>query len=80
MAICEIILFGDYSQGFWLPHHGNKQTGETYYYSPLGVNTFGMTSYVTEILNAHVYHEGEGKPILEIQHDMTTNTYFCYTH
>ena len=41
--------------------HGNDQPGETYYYSLLGINVFGMYEYETEILNDYVYDEGEGK-------------------
>ena len=42
-----------------MPHHGNEQPGETYYYSPLTVNIFGITDMATEILHAYVYDEGE---------------------
>ena len=49
----------DYSQGTGLPHHGNEQPGETYYYSPLTVNIFGVTDMATEILHAYIYDESE---------------------
>ena len=51
---------GDYCQNFGLPHFGNEQPGETYYYSPLGVYVFGIVNYADEKMNAYVYHEGEG--------------------
>jgi hypothetical protein len=44
-----------------LPHHGNEQPGETYYYSPLSIFVFGITNYANEMLNAYVYDEGEAK-------------------
>ena len=51
---------GDYCQNMGLPHFGNEQPGETYYYSPLGVYIFGIVNYADEKMNAYVYHEGEG--------------------
>ena len=42
-------------------HHGNKQPGETYYYSPLGVFIFDITNYANEKLNSYVYDDGEAK-------------------
>ena len=51
---------GDYCQNFGLPHFGNEQPGETYYYSPLGVYVFGIVNYADEKMNAYAYHEGEG--------------------
>ena len=39
---------GDYCQNFGLPHFGNEQPGETYYYSPLGVYVFGIVNYADE--------------------------------
>jgi hypothetical protein len=56
-------LFADYSQGAELPYFGSEQPGETYYYSPLTVNIFGIvdTSAVEDHLHAYVYDESEGK-------------------
>ena len=51
---------GDYCQNMGLPHFGNEQPGETYYYSPLGIYIFGIVNYATEKMNAYVYHEGVG--------------------
>ena len=51
---------GDYCQNFGLPHFGNEQPGETYYYSPLGVYIFGIVNYADEKMNAYCYHEGQG--------------------
>ena len=39
---------GDYCQNMGLPHFGNEQPGETYYYSPLGIYIFGIVNYSTE--------------------------------
>ena len=44
-----------------LPHFGQEQPGETYYYSPLNISCFGITDFATNVLDAFVYHEGEGK-------------------
>jgi hypothetical protein len=46
-----------------LPFMGAHQPGETYYFSPLTVNCFGITNvgYDKAKLTAFVYHEGEGK-------------------
>ena len=44
-----------------LPHFGQEQTGETYYYSPLNISSFGCTDFSTDIVDASVYDEGEGK-------------------
>ena len=51
---------GDYYQNFGLPHFGNEQPGETYYYSPLGIYVFGIVNYTGEKINAYEYHEGGG--------------------
>ena len=55
------VFVADYSQNMGLPHHGNEQPGETYYYSPLSIHVFGVCNYATELLNAYVYDESEGK-------------------
>ena len=52
---------GDYSQNLDLPHFGSEQPGDTYYFSPLTVNVFGLVDHTTEVLSAYVYNEGEGK-------------------
>ena len=51
----------DYCQNMDLPHFGSEQPGETYYYSPLNINCFGVTDLSTDVLDAFLYHEGEGK-------------------
>jgi hypothetical protein len=52
----------DYSQNLGLPHFGDEQPGETYYYSPLSVFCFGTINCSTspEKMHALVYREGEG--------------------
>ena len=54
------VIVCDYSQNLDLPHFGNEQPGESYYWSPLGIYIFGTCNYATETLNAYTYHEGEG--------------------
>ena len=44
-----------------MPHFGGEQPGDTYYFSPLTVNVFGVCDYATELLNAYVYTEAEGE-------------------
>ena len=56
-------LFADYSQGAGIPFFGSEQPGETYYYSPLTMNIFGVVdvSAANDHLFAYVYDESEGK-------------------
>lgn len=53
----------DYAQNTYMPHLGDEQPGETYYYSPVNVYTLGIvnTGMVPMKLYAHVYYEDEGK-------------------
>ena len=51
----------DYCQNMDLPHFGQEQPGETFYYSPLNISCFGCTDFSKEILDAFIYNEGEGK-------------------
>ena len=44
-----------------LPHFGSEQPGETYYYSLLKINCFGVTDLSTDVLGSFIYDEGEGK-------------------
>ena len=57
----RISYCSDYCQNIDLPHFGCEQPGETYYYSPLIVNCFGCTDLATDILDAFIYNEGEGR-------------------
>ena len=52
---------GDYCQNLGMPHFGGEQPGDTYYFSPLTINVFGICDYATKHLNAYVYTEAEGK-------------------
>jgi hypothetical protein len=56
-------LVGNYCQNMGLPYLGEHQPGETYYFSPLTVNCFGIAN--VGLPKAHltlfIYHEGEGK-------------------
>ena len=51
----------DYMQNLDMPHFGGEQPGDTYYYSPLTVNGFGVVDYCVELLDAYIYTEAEGK-------------------
>jgi hypothetical protein len=56
-------IVGDYCQNLGLPQLGEHQPGETYYFSPLTVNCFGLANVGLDKahLTAYIYHEGEGK-------------------
>jgi hypothetical protein len=56
-------IVGDYCQNLALPYMGEHQPGETYYFSPLTVNCFGIANVgmPQAMLSAYIYHEGEGK-------------------
>ena len=51
----------DYCQNMDIPHFGQEQPGETYYYSPLNINCFGCCDFAKSKLDAFLYDEGEGK-------------------
>jgi hypothetical protein len=55
-------LVADYSQNLGLPHFGEEQPGDTYYFSPLSVFVFGVVdvSYTPEKLFAYGYTEDQG--------------------
>ena len=63
------VLIGDYAQYMFLPHFGEKQPGESYYYVPLNVSNFGMANVaacnshgdVCDHLYYHVYKEGTAR-------------------
>ena len=63
------VLIGDYAQYMFLPHFGEKQPGESYYYVPLNVSNFGMANVaacnsrgeVCDHLYSHVYKEGTAR-------------------
>ena len=54
------MLVSDYAQNLDLPHFGEEQPGDSYYFSPLFVNVFGVVNCATDVMNAYTYHEGEG--------------------
>jgi hypothetical protein len=58
-----ITICYDYAQNAELPSYGNEQPGETYYFSPLTVNIFGVvdTDKADHTLTASCYDEGVGK-------------------
>lgn len=57
------MFYFDYAQNIECPFFGEQQPGETYYYSPLSINVFGIAdaSRSSESLHAYCYHEGEGQ-------------------
>lgn len=57
------LLFFDYAQNVECPFFGHQQPGETYYFSPLSINIFGIVNACgpKEQLTAYCYHEGQGK-------------------
>jgi len=50
-----ITLVADFSQNMELPLFGAEQPGETYYYTPLTVNAFGIVDTSTEPEHLHFY-------------------------
>lgn len=57
------LFFFDYAQNVECPFFGQEQPGETYYFSPLSINLFGITDACgeEETLHSYCYHEGQGK-------------------
>jgi len=56
-------FIADYSQNASIPMFGQSQPGDTYYFSPMTINIFGIVdcSIRGGTLAAHVYTEGDGK-------------------
>ena len=56
-------FIADFSQNMELPCFGASQPGDTYYFSALKINVFGVVdcSIFGGKLSVHVYHEGVGK-------------------
>lgn len=56
------LFYFDYAQNVQCPQFGSEQPGETYYYSPLNINVFGIvdSNGDTEALTAYCFHEGHG--------------------
>jgi len=53
----------DYAQNTMMPHFGDEQPGETYYYSPVNVYTLGVVNCGLKPMKlyAHTYFEDEAK-------------------
>ena len=51
----------DYCQNLDLPHVGEEQVGETYFYSPINIYCLGIVNAATNQLYAYVYSEADGK-------------------
>ena len=56
------MFYFDYAQNVQCPQFGSEQPGETYYYSPLNINVFGIVdaNTDTEQLQVYCFHEGHG--------------------
>lgn len=59
----SLTFIADYSQNMEVPFFGESQPGDTYYFTPLKVNVFGIVDCSVQggALSAHVYTEGQGK-------------------
>ena len=53
----------DFCQNMGLPHMGENQPGETYYFSPLGIYCFGVANVGKTVhdLRAYIFQEGQAK-------------------
>lgn len=58
-----VLFFFDYAQTVECPFFGFEQPGDTYYYSPLSMNIFGVADSCDEqeTLYTFCYHEGQGR-------------------
>ncbi len=67
MRSCTFVC--NYGQNMELPIFDQDQPGCSYYFSPLGVQNFGVVGQayvdydgkICDHMHAHVYHEGVGK-------------------
>jgi hypothetical protein len=59
----QYTFIADFSQNMELPFFGESQPGDTYYFSALKINVFGIVdcSIFGGKLSVHVYHEGIAK-------------------
>ena len=59
----NFVITFDFAQNLQLPYFGEEQPGDTYYFSPLSLNVFGIVDHSpeTDHLYGFLYHEGEGK-------------------
>jgi hypothetical protein len=55
-------IVADFAQNLQIPHFGDEQPGDTYYYSPLFVYVFGVVdvSSTPDVLFAYGYREDDG--------------------
>ena len=53
------MFVADFSQNITLPWYGSDQPGDTYYYSPLNINLFGVYNCGSGIMNAFLYPQYE---------------------
>ena len=68
------LFYFDYAQNVQCPQFSSEQPGETYYYSPLNINIFGIIdeNYKKETLFAYCYHKRQGKKV-------ATTLFQCWT-
>ena len=59
----RFVITFDYAQNLGIPHFGDEQPGDTYYFSPLNLYVFGVANNAlpNNHLHGYLYHEGEGK-------------------
>ncbi len=52
------VFYADYCQNLELPHFGQVQPSEIYYFSPLSISCFGIYNCKNNKLYSYIYHEG----------------------
>ena len=57
----SITLVMDYCMNLTLPHLGEEQPGDSYFYSPMFLYVLGIVDTGTHKLTSYVYQESEGK-------------------
>jgi len=53
------MFVADYAQNITLPWYGSDQPGDTYYYSPLNINVFGVYNCGSKHMNSFLYPQYE---------------------
>ena len=57
------MFVADFSQNITLPWYGSDQPGDTYYYSPLNINLFGVYNCGSKMFNAFLYPQYESTKV-----------------
>ena len=52
-----------FAQNLSVPHFGEEQPGDSFYFAPLTLTIFGIVNHSLEydLMHGYVHHEGEGK-------------------